>query len=106
MKAKLKELGVGEHIQQVVMGGIFGKQFNSQQIEGLIDSCDEEQFEELEALSEKWKTYDMSGNVRKSFHAFGVWFKQYKGSLLKKDAKTCSHKSWSQESATAVYHEC
>lgn len=85
VKAKLKELAVGEHIQQVVIGDIFGKQFNSQQIEGLIDSCDEEQFEEgLEALSEKWKTYDMFDNVRKPLHAFGVWFKQYKGCLLKK----------------------
>ena len=26
----------------------------------------------------------MSDNVRKPLHAFGVWFKQYKGSLLKK----------------------
>ena len=43
-----------------MIGDIFGKKFNLQQIEGLIDSCDEEQFEEgLEGLSEKWKTYDM-----------------------------------------------
>ena len=50
VKVKLQELNVGEHIQQVLIGGIFGKQVNSQVIEGLVDSCDERQFERLEAL--------------------------------------------------------
>ena len=87
VKAKLQELSIGEHIQQMVMGDIFGKQVNSQLIEGLVDSCDEKQFEEgLEALSKKWEGYDMSNSygVHRPLHAFGVWFKQYKGNLLKK----------------------
>lgn len=84
VKSKLQDLSVEENIKQVVLGDIFGKKVNLQQIEGLIDSCDETQFEGLEALSEKWKTYDMPDSIHKPLHAFGVWFKQYKGNLLKK----------------------
>ena len=35
VKAKLKELGVGDSVQQIIIGDIFGRQVMSEQVEGL-----------------------------------------------------------------------
>ena len=45
IKDKLRELQVGGDKQEIVLADIFGKQFGSQQVEGLIDSEDEKEFE-------------------------------------------------------------
>ena len=83
VKAKLKELGVGENVQQVVIGDIFGKQVMSEQVEGLIDSANDEEFEKgVTALCSKWERMDSHDHG--PLHAFGRWFCQYKKNLLKK----------------------
>ena len=66
------------------MGDIFGKQVSSEQIEGLIDSVDEQQFEGVQALSKKWEAFDTYGDGHGPMHSFVVWFKKYKADLIKK----------------------
>ena len=85
VKAKLQELSVGEHIQHVVISDIFGKQVSSEHVEGLIDSNEEQQFEEgLQALSTKWESFDTASRGNGPMHSFVVWFQKYKADLIKK----------------------
>ena len=61
---------------------IFGKQTGSQQIEGLIDSEDDKEFElGLEILSKKWEQMELHGG--QPLKSFARWFHQYKSTLVK-----------------------
>ena len=83
VKAKLRELGVGDNVQQVIIGDLFGKQVMSEQVEGLIDCKNDEEFEKgITALCSKWERMDSHDHG--PLHAFGRWFVQYKKESLKK----------------------
>ena len=59
IKAKLRELGVAEGVQQVVVSDIFGRQIGDQMVEGLVDSESENEFKEGYAIiSQKWARLD------------------------------------------------
>ena len=76
MKAKLRELGVGDNVRQVIIGDIFGKQVLSEQVEGLIDSENDEEFEKgITTLCSKWERMDSHSHG--PLHAFGTWFCQH-----------------------------
>ena len=72
MKAKLRELGVGDNVQQVIIADIFGKQVLSVQVEGVIV---EMEFEKgITTLCSKWKRMDSHSHG--PLHVFGTWFCQ------------------------------
>ena len=78
IKYKLKELRVAKNTQEIVLSDIFG----SQQVEGLIDSEDEKEFElGFDILATKWKKLDSQGD--QSLNSFSRWFYQYKSALVK-----------------------
>ena len=81
IKAKLHDLKIQEDNQEVVISDIFGKQVAMQQIEGLLDSEDIEEFEKgFEMLLKKW--INMEGE-NGPLHTFGKWFYQYKSAIVK-----------------------
>ena len=83
IKAKLHELKVGEDTHQFVIGDIFGKQITTQQVEGLIDSETDEEFERgLIALTKMWES--MHSNDRGPLLASypGVWWEGKRGLLV------------------------
>ena len=82
VKAKLHELRVGDNLQQIVIGDIFGKQIMSERMKGLIDSENDDEFEEsIKALCKKWESLD--SHYQGPLHAFGRWFCQHEKALLK-----------------------
>ena len=82
IKAKLLDLGVRESSQQIVISDIFGQQIGSHQVEGLVDSENDEEFKKrLHVLARKWKRMDSSESGH--MHTFITWFYQHKYSLLK-----------------------
>ena len=82
IKAKLRELGVSESVQQTVVSDIFGQQIGSQHVEGLIDSdSDDEYGKGYDVISKKWKRLDSKEGG--SMHIFVTWFHRHKYSVIK-----------------------
>ena len=92
IKDKLRELHVGGDKQEIILADIFGKQFGSQQVKGLIDSEDEKEFElGFEILSKKWEKMDSQGEW--PLQSFAKWFYHYKSTLVKSSMlKSTRHK--------------
>jgi hypothetical protein len=82
IKAKLRELGVSESVQQIVISDIFGQQIGSQHLEGLIDSESNDEFGKgYDIISQKWKGLDSTEGG--SMHVFVSWFHRHKYSVIK-----------------------
>ena len=84
IKAKLRDLGVRQSSQEIVISDIFGQQIGSHQVEGLLDSENDENFEEgCRVIAEKWKNMDAE-NSGPMHNMFVTWFYRHKYSLIKK----------------------
>ena len=83
IKAELRELEVRESMQQIVVSDIFGQQIGSQDVEGLVNSDSDVEFEKgYDIISQKWKGLDSKeGGL---MHIFVTWFHRYKYSVIKK----------------------
>ena len=80
--SKLREVGVCESVQQIIVGDIFGKQVGTQYLEGLVDVESEQQYEDgLQTLCERWKMYDTYTGGPVS--TFIQWYMKFKTSLIK-----------------------
>ena len=89
IKSKLREIGISESVQQIILGDIFGKQVGTQHLEGLVDAADDQQYEDgLHSLCGKWKRFDTceGGPVA----LFVEWFLQYKSSIVKEGLLQCN----------------
>ena len=82
IKDKLQELRVCEGTVQVVLGDIFGRQVELQQMDGLVDAVSEEEFDQgVQCLCQKWEQFDSED--RGPMQVFCEWFKRYKCSTVK-----------------------
>ena len=82
IKDKLHELHVREGAVQVILGDIFGRDVELEQMDGLVDAESEEEFDVgVQFLCQKWQQFDSveSGPV----HVFCEWFKRYKCNTIK-----------------------
>ena len=80
--SKLREVGVCESVQRIIVGDIFGKQVGTQYLEGLVDVESEQQYEDgLQSLCERWKMYDSCAGGPVS--TFIQWYLKCKTSLVK-----------------------
>ena len=76
---KMKNLGIENHLQQVVLGDLFGKQVSTHHLEGILDSENSDEFDRaFSLLSKKWLALESE-----SLNVFCVWFQQYKSGLAK-----------------------
>ena len=83
IKAKLQELCVCQSTMHVLMGDIFGRQVEMQQLDGLVDAVSEEEFDRgVQSLCRKWEQYDT--DEKGPLHLFSRWFKTYKCHIIKK----------------------
>ena len=78
IKAKLHDLNIQNDKQEIVISDIFGKQVAVQQIEGLLDSENTEEFKEI--LMKKW---DNMKAEDEPLRKFGKWFYLYKSTIVK-----------------------
>jgi hypothetical protein len=89
IKSKIREMGISEGVQQIILGDIFGKQVGAQYIEGLIDAENDQQYENgLQSLIGKWKTLD--ANEGGPVCSFTEWLLQYKTAAIKEGLLRCS----------------
>ena len=80
IKSKLREMGVNESVQKMIVGDIFGKQVGTQYLEGLVDEANDQQYEDvLHSLCGKWKVFDTHKEC--PINSFIEWF--YKSSVVK-----------------------
>ena len=89
IKSKIREMGISESVQLIILGDIFGKQVGSQYIEGLIDAENDQQYENgLQSLIGKWKTLDISEDG--PVCSFTKWLLQYKNAAIKEGLLRCN----------------
>ena len=82
IKDKLHNLRVCEGTVQVILGDIFGRNVEMQQVDGLVDAESEEEFDKgTQILCKKWQHFDSEESG--PMHAFSEWFKRYKCSTIK-----------------------
>ena len=90
--SKLREFGVCESVQRIIVGDIFGKQVGTQYLEGLVDAVSEQQYEDgLQSLCKRWKVYDTHAGGPIS--TFIEWYLQFKTSLVKEGLLRCKRQS-------------
>ena len=78
----MHDLRVCEGTVQVVLGDIFGRNVEMQQVDGLVDAESEEEFDKgTQILCKKWQHFDSEESG--PMHAFSEWFKRYKCSTIK-----------------------
>ena len=76
VKVKLRELGVTEGVQQIVVSDIFGRQIGDQVVEEVVDSESENEFKEgYDIISQKWTRMDAEESG--PMHSFVTWFNRH-----------------------------
>ena len=82
IKFKLRELGVGEQLQQVVIADVLGKQVSTQWCEGLLNSENSEEYDRgLAVLTKKWES--AYSDQHEQMCTFGRWLYKHKDVLTK-----------------------
>ena len=91
---------------QVVLGDIFGRQVELEQIDGLVDAVNEEEFDDgVQCHCHKWQNLDSVENG--PMYVFSEWFKWFKCRIIKQAMlRPVRDKSRTRESSRNVHYKC